>query len=152
MAYEAVNPSIVQYPYSSPRDSRVSKWWPIAFFSAGVVFVITGAVLIATATNVDSDYFDDHSAEFYAGVACLVIGCVLKLTAWVLFVIWCVQGRRRQPPAPVYVNQPMGYGVPTIGPQPGYETAPMQPSVPMLQYQNMQPAPKGSPPTIHTQY
>ncbi|KAJ5291029.1 hypothetical protein N7478_000280 [Penicillium angulare] len=105
---------------AGPVQSRLGKWYPISFFIAAIVFFIIGGALLGTyfSSGYSScgsyyyygDYydsgtcFDGNNGEFYGGIACLVIGGVLKLTAWILFIIWCVKRQRNNQTNITYVN------------------------------------------------
>ncbi|KAJ5580041.1 uncharacterized protein N7459_006026 [Penicillium hispanicum] len=123
--------------------SRFSKWWPIGFFIGAVVFFVIGGALIGTyvsnaysdcynSYSYDSYYYSNYSCsvgntgEFYGGVACLVIGGILKLIAWVLLIVYCVKRRRAEhttviytsAPMPETTNQPFAGQQPYAAPQP----------------------------------
>ncbi|KAJ5765675.1 hypothetical protein N7520_005234 [Penicillium odoratum] len=98
-----------------PQRTRLVKWWPIGFAIAAVIFLATGAALLGVELrapyspdlpcNSYSYYYsyihghyceDGDDSKFYAGVVCIGIGGLLKLIAWILFVIWCVKRPRIQ--------------------------------------------------------
>ncbi|KAJ6015381.1 hypothetical protein N7540_009972 [Penicillium herquei] len=137
---------------AGPNRSRLSKWYPISFAIAAVVFFIIGGALVGTYYNStwsscdssyyyydsyysDSSCFDDgNSGEFYGGIACIVIGGILKLTAWILFIIWCVKRQRGNSTTITYVNnapmEPIKQQQPYAAPQPMYPAQHGAPYVP----------------------
>jgi hypothetical protein len=117
-----------------PPRSHFSKWWPISFFiSAVVFFIIGGGLLGAWAASsyddcLDYDYYYScttlsNKGEFYGGIACVVIGAICKLVAWILLIVYCVK-RRSQPMSVAYTYQPLDYQA----------AAPVAPAVPMNPY------------------
>lgn len=105
------------------NPSRLSKWYPIGFAIAAIVFFIIGGALLGTYfgsgySSCSSDYyfyndyynydsgscFDGNHGEFYGGIAMLVLGGICKFIAWVLFIIWCVKRNRYNQTNITYVN------------------------------------------------
>lgn len=93
------------------RVPPLTKWWPIGFFIAAIVFFIIGGGLAGSAASSDSNCYANYSAynssysdyiscledsanEARAGIAFFVLGALLKLAAWVLLLLYCVQRRR----------------------------------------------------------
>lgn len=109
MANEMRSPevsTILHHPVPATAPTgRLSKWWPVSLFIAAVIFLIIGGGILGASTSGPRYYYD--SSMFYGGIACLVLGGLLKLIAWILLIIWCVQGRRVQYPAVAYVNAPL---------------------------------------------
>ncbi|KAJ5085176.1 hypothetical protein N7532_009947 [Penicillium argentinense] len=125
-----------------PRPSRLNKWWPISFFIAAIVFFVIGGALMGTwvANSYDdcsyssSSYYSYYSSyscvdtdlgEFYAAIAMFVIGGVLKLTAWILLIVFCVKRSRANHHTVTYyttpaVQQPQSFQQPYAAPQPTY--------------------------------
>lgn len=116
------------YPstYGAPAKRPLSKWWPIGILIAAVVlFVIGGGLLGAYynsfntgCTSIDSYSYDDYcygygnAGLWDGGIACIALGGVLKLTFWILFIIYRTQRRRYRAleatgPS-TYVNVSMG--------------------------------------------
>lgn len=160
-----------------PRRSRLNKWWPIGFFIGAVIcFIIGGALMGTWASNTYSDcsygssssyyssYYSDYDyscvqtnmGEFYGGVAMLAIGGVLKLTAWILLIIFCVKRSRNNHTTVTYVNhppvqQPQTFQQPYAAPQPVYAAQsaqfPRSPASPGPSYPEMaNPSLAGTPP------
>lgn len=116
-----------------------SKWWPISLLIVTVVFIAVGGGLIGGSIY-DGYYFDyvNPYDMFYAGVALVVLGGLLKISFWVVLIIYCVQRRRHSKCAqPNYVLPPPGthvsyHGVETrrveldspVPPQPVYNAPP----------------------------
>ncbi|KAJ5630439.1 uncharacterized protein N7484_010539 [Penicillium longicatenatum] len=145
-----------------PQRTRLVKWWPIGFAIAAVIFFVIGAALLGTYFNSSysscDDYYysyysssycyDGNNGEFYGGIACIVIGGILKLVAWILFIIWCVKRNRIQQnkitfinnapaeapqqqyaaPQPMYPMQPGATYAPSASPGPGFAEAAGTPS------------------------
>ncbi|KAL2128569.1 hypothetical protein VTI74DRAFT_9010 [Chaetomium olivicolor] len=127
MSYEmTAQPTTYPYPpppgpaVASPQRRQFSKWWPISFFIAAVIFIITGGGLIggwsASASCVRSSYSSyrsyyscSNSGMFYGGIACVAIGGICKLVAWILLVVYCVKRSRHQPTSIAYTYQPLDY-------------------------------------------
>ncbi|KHN97234.1 uncharacterized protein MAM_04831 [Metarhizium album ARSEF 1941] len=110
MAYEMTSPqdqTIVQQQ-CVPARQGMSRWWPISFFIAAIIFFIIGGGLMgAWVSSYDGlGYYTD--GNWYGAIACFVIASLLKLTAWVLLIIWCVKGRNRAQSSTTvtYVNPP----------------------------------------------
>ncbi|KAK3897065.1 hypothetical protein C8A05DRAFT_39383 [Staphylotrichum tortipilum] len=131
MAYE-MNQQPTSYPYPPPamaapvvamppRQKHFSKWWPISFFIAAFVMIITGGGLIgawsASASCVRSSYSSyrssyyscSDSGMFYGGVACIAIGGVCKLIAWILLIVFCVKRSHRTQTNVSYTYQPISH-------------------------------------------
>ena len=131
--------------------SRMSKWWPIGVFIAALIFIVIGAALIGVyegsciSDSFNYNYYDDNYldydnyyivcdpiGEFYGGIACIVIGALLKIAGWILVLIWCIKRRhaRRSYAAPM--AQPAHTPQPQpsfVAPQPTYPPQhPPQPS------------------------
>ncbi|KAK4247532.1 hypothetical protein C7999DRAFT_41184 [Corynascus novoguineensis] len=155
MSYEMSNQGM-SYPYPppaaavavAPPKSRFSKWWPLGFFIAAILmFIIGGALVGAWSASYDcyysSSYYssscDGNSGLLYGGAACFVIGGLLKLTAWILLIIWCVKRSTRNTTSISYNYQPLNYA----GPAP--TAAPVAPAAPAPLYQNG-PAYQNAPP------
>lgn len=135
--------TIVQQQYA-PARTRMSRWWPISFFIAAVLFFIIGGGLMgAWASSYDGyGYYAD--GNWYGAIACFVIASLLKLTAWILLIVWCVKSRRSSTTTVTYVNQqPQGsYApVPVQVPQQNYGYMPeqMKSQTQAPVYQNVQP-------------
>ncbi|KAJ9488856.1 hypothetical protein VN97_g4447 [Penicillium thymicola] len=132
----------------APRPSRLTKWWPIGFFIGAIICFIIGGALVGTWTSHSYDdcsysssyyssYYSSYSCsstnmgEFYGAVAMLVIGGALKLTAWILLIIFCVKRNRHNHHTVTYVNsppvqqiqQPQSFKQPYAAPQPIYSPA-----------------------------
>lgn len=109
-----------------PPRSQFSKWWPISFFIAAIVFFIAGGGLLGawSASAYNSCYRGDYTScvsvgndsEFYGGVACVVIGGICKLTAWILLIIYCVKRTRQPVVVAAYGYQPVAYPGPPVQP------------------------------------
>lgn len=134
--------TIVQQQYA-PTKTRMSRWWPVSFFIAAIIFFIIGGGLMgAWASSYDGyGYYTD--GNWYGAIACFVIASLLKLTAWILLIVWCVKGTRSRTTV-TYVNPPPvnNYApVPVQAPQQNYGYMPeqmkSQTQVPV--YQNVQP-------------
>lgn len=133
MAYE-MNQQPTSYPYPPPamaapavvaippRQKQFSKWWPISFFIAAFVMIVTGGGLIgawsASATcsrssSYYSSYYSSYSCSgsgmFYGGVACVAIGGVCKLIAWILLIVFCVKRSRNVQTSVSYNYQPISH-------------------------------------------
>ncbi|KAJ5898733.1 hypothetical protein N7504_009021 [Penicillium tannophilum] len=125
-----------------PQRTRLVKWWPISFAIAAIIFFVIGAALLGTYFNSSYSSCDDYysysyysstycyggsDGEFYGGIACIVIGGIMKLIAWILFIVWCVKRSRIQQNNITYVNN-----APAGAPQQSYAAPqplfPMQPS------------------------
>jgi len=150
MSYEMSNQNMA-YPYPPPaaavippQKSRFSKWWPISFFIAAVLFFIIGGGLIggwsaSYGSHCYSSWSSSYSScrggndgMFYGGVACVVIGGLCKLIAWIMLIVWCVKRSTRQPASVSYTYQPLNYVAPPTAPS----AAPVAPA-PL--YHNTQP-------------
>ncbi|KAJ5641473.1 hypothetical protein N7490_005473 [Penicillium lividum] len=107
----------------NPQRTRLVKWWPIGFAITAVIFLAIGAALLGV--EFSSPYSPDlpcnsysyyysyihgsfceygNAGKFYAGVVCIAIGGLLKLIAWILFVIWCVKRNRIQQNNMTYID------------------------------------------------
>ncbi|KAL2017856.1 hypothetical protein VTK56DRAFT_1601 [Thermocarpiscus australiensis] len=133
-------PPAVAAPVAVPPRSRFSKWWPISFFITAIIFFIIGGGLLggwaASADNCVDDWYSSsyyscssvgNEGMFYGGVACVAIGGVCKLVAWILLIVWCVKRSTRQPASVAYTYQPLTYSnVPTAptAAAPAYQNAP----------------------------
>lgn len=136
----------------APARSRtqMSRWWPISFFIAALVFIIIGGGLIGAWTSSVNNFYDDDSfdtvgnnGEFYGGVACLVIAGICKLVGWILLIVRCMQRQRSPPTVIAYPYQPPNqYAMPAT--RGGYVTIPGQASTPAPSYTNYQTAPNES--------
>ncbi|CAG8231528.1 unnamed protein product [Penicillium salamii] len=128
----------------APRPSRLNKWWPIGFFIGAVVCFIIGGALVGTwvsnsyddcsysnSSSYYSSYYSDYSCistnmgQFYGAIALFVIGGVLKLTAWILLIIFCIKRNRLNRHTVTYVNSPpvqqtQPFTQPYAAPQPTY--------------------------------
>lgn len=124
-------------PAMSPSSRRISKWWPISLFITAVVFIIIGGALVGSWAS-STNYYDYNDGLLYGGAACFAIGGLCKLTAWILLIVWCVQGRHPQATAP-NVNYTSPYAIPAA--QPGYVSMPPHSTTPVMSYPHM----KGSP-------
>ncbi|KAJ6030630.1 uncharacterized protein N7446_000307 [Penicillium canescens] len=145
----------MQQDTGASRPSRLNKWWPIGVFIGAVVcFIIGGALMGAWVSSSYNDcsyssydssyyssYYNDYSCvttnmgEFYGAVAMFVIGGVLKLTAWILLIIFCVKRKRYSHHTVTYVNSPpvqqtQPFQQPYAAPQP--TNAPPQPVSPEI--------------------
>ncbi|KAJ5334966.1 hypothetical protein N7452_007369 [Penicillium brevicompactum] len=113
----------MQTTQGAPRPSRLNKWWPIGFFIGAVVCFIIGGALVGTwvsnsyddcsySSSYYSSYYSDYSCvstnmgQFYGAIALFVIGGILKLTAWILLIIFCVKRSRSDRHTVTYVNTP----------------------------------------------
>jgi hypothetical protein len=126
MSYEMMGQTTA-YPYpppgpavAPPQRRQFSKWWPISFFIAAVIFIIIGGGLVgswsASASCVSSSYSSyrssyscSNSGMFYGGIACVAIGGICKLVAWILLIVYCVKRSRHQPTSIAYTYQPLDY-------------------------------------------
>jgi len=91
----------------------MSHWVPIGIFIASVFFFVLGGGLLGAwgassnclDTNYDGTYYvcSGNNGEFYAGIAMIAIGAILKFAFWIVLILWCVQ-RRRSRSTIVYVN------------------------------------------------
>jgi len=128
MSYE-MGPQPTTYPYpppgpavAPPQRRQFSKWWPISFFIAAIIFIIIGGGLVgawsANATCSRSSYSSSSyrysyscsdSAMFYGGIACVAIGGICKLVAWILLIVFCVKRSRYQPVSVAYTYQPIDH-------------------------------------------
>ncbi|CAG8085569.1 unnamed protein product [Penicillium olsonii] len=107
----------------APRPSRLNKWWPIGFFIGAAICFIIGGALVGTwvsnsyddcsySSSYYSSYYSSYSCtstnmgQFYAAIAMFVIGGILKLTAWILLIIFCVKRNRSSNHTVTYVNSP----------------------------------------------
>ncbi|KAJ5180970.1 hypothetical protein N7492_004180 [Penicillium capsulatum] len=127
-----------QFP-GATRASRLNKWWPIGFFIGAVACFIIGGALIGSYVSSSvgdcsynsyySSYYDNYSCSsgntglFYGGIAMFVIGGVVKLTAWILLILFCVKRHRSNQPTVTYINAPPAHQ-PYAAPQPIYQAAP----------------------------
>lgn len=151
------------YPYPPPagavpipaKRSHFSKWWPISFLIAAILFFIAGGGLMGgwTASAVDcvDDYYSSYSsysscyktgnnALFYGAIACLALGGICKLVFWILLIVWCVKRSSRAPIVSAsYTYQPINNHTAYAGaaavpqphpaaPAPMYNAPPYQPS------------------------
>ncbi|GAB1317857.1 Zinc-ribbon domain-containing protein [Madurella fahalii] len=144
MSYQMTSGPNMTHPYpppataiASPPRSRFSKWWPISFFLAAVLFFIIGGGLLGGWTAhaydcVDSSYYSSCSSVgnlgmWYGAVACFAIGGICKLVAWILFIVWCVKRSAREARSIAYTYQPLAYANAPIAPTaaaPTYQNAP----------------------------
>jgi hypothetical protein len=80
MAYPPPN---VQTITTTSNTSSMSRWWPIGFLLGSIVFFVAGEALFGVYDNDFDDDFDDdcysNNSMFYGGVACCVIGGILKV-------------------------------------------------------------------------
>lgn len=112
----------------SHRQGTLSKWWPISFFIATVIFFIIGGGLFggyaATPagrhgyTNLHG--FNRVSGLFYGGCACIAIGGVCKLTGWILLIVYCIK-RNRGRANNGYPVPPVAYPQTAYVPQTSYQ-------------------------------
>ena len=76
----------------------MSRWWPIGFLLGSIVFFVAGGALFGAYDNDCLDDFNDDcyskNSMLYGGVACCVIGGILKVIFWILLFVWCSQRRR----------------------------------------------------------
>ncbi|KAJ5114342.1 hypothetical protein NUU61_000101 [Penicillium alfredii] len=129
----------------STGRGQISKWWPLGFFIGSIICFIIGGALVGSyvstaykkcyneaqnsqnefnsystrySTNDDQNYkcARDHIGLFYAGVIFFVIAGLLKLTGWVLLIVFCLK-RRRANQAATYYNYNMT-GMDNHTPQP----------------------------------
>ncbi|OQD69502.1 hypothetical protein PENPOL_c002G07421 [Penicillium polonicum] len=139
----------------APRPSRLTKWWPIGFFIGAIICFIVGGALVGTWTSQSYDdcsysssyyssYYSSYSCgstdmgKFYGAVAMFVIGGVLKLTAWILLIVFCVKRTRQSHHTVTYVNsppvqqvqQPQPFQQPYVAPQPTYAPVPQSAQFP----------------------
>ncbi|KAL2174866.1 uncharacterized protein P884DRAFT_279796 [Thermothelomyces heterothallicus CBS 202.75] len=162
MSYEMSNTQNMTYPYPPPATavavaqpkSRFSKWWPLGFFIAAILLIIIGGALVGAWTaNAECSYDDyyyscDHNTGMLWGaVACFVIGGLLKLTAWILLIVWCVKRSTRVPTSVSYSYQPLNYAgpVPTAAPAPPaplYQSGAPYQNAPPYQSAGAPPAPQ----------
>jgi hypothetical protein len=98
---------------------QMSRRLPMGFFASAVIFFIIGGALLgswaSTVTNCNTTYdafgnpntvcTGGHNGLFYGGVACVIIGAILKFCFWVALIVWCVK-RRHASRTIVYVNNP----------------------------------------------
>jgi len=90
----------------------MSRWWPIGFLLASIaLFIIGGALFGAWGSSTYCyyegyyEYCDGKTAGlFYGGVACCVIGGILKLIFWITLFVWCARRRRSSTTTVVQVN------------------------------------------------
>lgn len=166
----------MQTTQGAPRPSRLNKWWPIGFFIGAVVCFIVGGALVGTwvsnsyddcsysnSSSYYSSYYSDYSCvstnmgQFYAAIAMFVIGGILKLTAWILLIVFCVKRSRSDRHTVTYVNTPVQQQQPFqqtyAAPQPTYAPphqaaqfsgSPVQPD--MSQSRMASPSLAGTPP------
>ncbi|KAH6844631.1 hypothetical protein B0I37DRAFT_165838 [Chaetomium sp. MPI-CAGE-AT-0009] len=166
MSYEMNSGQNMAYPYPPPATttvsmpkSRFSKWWPISFFIAAVLFFIIGGGLVGgwTASCVSDSsysYYSSYScgAEgmWYGAVACFALGGICKFVAWILFIVWCVK-RSSRPSAVSYTYQPLTYAnapvAPTAAMPAAYQNA--QPYGNPQQFQNAPPYQPAQPAQAH---
>jgi hypothetical protein len=162
MSYEMSNQNMA-YPYPPPAaavipapKSRFSKWWPISFFIAAVLFFVIGGGLVgAWSASYTCDLSgwtsycgNGNDGEFYGGVAMLVIGGLCKLTAWIMLIVWCVKRSSRQPTSVAYTYQPINYAAPTAPAAPA-PPAPLHYQAPQP-YQNAPPYQNSPSPAPHS--
>jgi hypothetical protein len=97
-----------QPTYGVPAKRPLSKWWPIGVIIAAVIFFAIGGGILGAyynSFNTGCTSYDDYSYNDYCysygniglwdgGIACLCLGGVLKLTFWILFIIYRTQRRR----------------------------------------------------------
>lgn len=135
----------------------MSKWWPISFFIAAVIFFIIGGGLIgawaSSATAYDSydsydsydyTYYYSNSGEYYGALACFALGGICKFVAWVLLIVWCVKRSRSRTVVVTQAYEPYqsygnNYAAPAA-PQ-GYAPVPVPSPAPVPPYGNAQTAP-----------
>lgn len=154
-----------------PKASRLNKWWPIGFFIGAIIcFIIGGALMGTWVSNSYDDcsyssssyysYYSSYSCVqtdmglFYGSIAMFVIGGVLKLTAWILLIIFCVKRSRNNHTTVTYVNhppvqQPQSFQQPYAAPQPVYapNQYPRSPASPGPMHPEMaNPSISGTPP------
>ncbi|OAQ66340.1 double zinc ribbon domain-containing protein [Pochonia chlamydosporia 170] len=153
MAYEMTpqGQTVVQQQYATARRG-MSRWWPVSFFIAAVIFFIIGGGLMgAWAASYDSWDGYYNNGNWYGAIACFVIASLLKLTAWILLIIWCVKGRRTQSSTTVtyvnvppvnntYTNVPLQAPQQQYAPQP-YGAEPIKSATPAPVYQNVETVP-----------
>ncbi|KAK4095812.1 hypothetical protein N658DRAFT_519533 [Parathielavia hyrcaniae] len=138
----------------APKRSRFSKWWPISFFIAAVIFFIIGGALIGSwagsaATDCYDNYYSGSSyrgsssscstaadGQFWGGVVCIGLGSLCKLVFWILLIVWCVKRSSTHTVTTAYAYQPVNYSAappPAAGPAvppPLYQNAPQNQSQP----------------------
>jgi hypothetical protein len=153
MDYEMTAPqgqTVVHQQYVTKKP--MSRWWPVSFFIASVIFFIIGGALIGSwATSYDGyDYYTN--GNWYGAIACFVIASLLKLAAWILLIIWCVRRSRttsattvtyvNAPPANnAYATMPMQVPPQSYGQQPYDAQQPAKSATPAPVYQNVEAAP-----------
>ncbi|KAK4144036.1 uncharacterized protein C8A04DRAFT_37051 [Dichotomopilus funicola] len=155
MSYEMNNAA---YPYPPPAapvvvpaKSRFSKWWPISFFIAAVLFFIIGGALVGAGASssyscLGSDYYYSSYSScgsdgmWYGAIACFVLGGLCKLTAWILLIVWCVKRSSRQPTSVAYTYQPLTHANAPVAPTAGI------PAYQNTAYQNAPPYQPAQPP------
>ncbi len=126
--YPPPGPAII--PRTPPRR-QFSKWWPISFFIAAILFfIIGGGILGAWAANTScvgssyssysSRYSCSNTGMYYGGIACVAIGAICKFVAWVLLIVFCVKRSRHQPTSIAYTYQPLDY---SYAGAPAYQSA-----------------------------
>lgn len=149
MAYQNSSPQINTGTEVVAGRAPVSQWWPIGLLISSIVFFVLGGGLLGAWSSssyctYDYDYGYDYcignASEWDGGIACIVIGAILKLAFWVVLIVWCVQRRRsRSPSTVVYVNAQAAAesgNAPKAQPQANVYSAP-QPD-----YAGVQPAPQ----------
>ncbi|EFY99780.1 hypothetical protein X797_001188 [Metarhizium robertsii] len=149
MAYEMTSPQgqTIVHQQHVPARRGMSRWWPVSFFIAAIIFFIIGGGLMgAWAASFDGyAYYTD--GNWYGAIACFVIASLLKLTAWILLIVWCVKGRNRAQPSTTvtYVNPPPVNGAYAVPPQnyfqQPYSADPTKSQAPAPVYQNVEPVP-----------
>ncbi|CAI7654596.1 unnamed protein product [Penicillium viridicatum] len=133
---------------AAPRPSRLTKWWPIGFFIGAIICFIIGGALSYDDCSYSSSYYSSYYSSYscgstdmgklYGAVAMFVIGGVLKLTAWILLIIFCVKRTRHSHHTVAYVNsppvqqvqQPQPFQQSYVAPQPTYTPAPQSAQFP----------------------
>ncbi|KAF7184344.1 hypothetical protein CNMCM7691_005096 [Aspergillus felis] len=145
MSYEMNHhtPAMVQQVTTPSRSRGISKWWPISLFIFAVVFFIIGGGLAGAwnSRGYSCDFYsclDDYDGEFYGAIACFAIGGILKITGWILLIIYLVKRRRLPASAVTYVNPPYAaqrqatfFGGPQLSPMtPASPPAPVYTSAP----------------------
>lgn len=144
MAYQNSSPQI-QIGTPATGKAPMSRWWPLGIFCSSVLFfVIGGGLLGAWSSSFNCyGYYDfcyGNAGEWNGGIACIVIGAILKLAFWVVLIVWCVQRRRSSAPSTiVYVNAQAAAEAGTVAkPQPQANVY----SPPQPEYAGVQPVPQ----------
>lgn len=112
----------------------ISKWWPVGLFITSIILFAVGGGLIGGSLGSSSSYYYGYlyyytnNSMFYAGLALIVIGGLVKISFLVALFLFCVQRRRSNRSQHNYIPPPVQY--PPVDPgrvEGGFHTYPVPP-------------------------